>query len=133
GKDKLTVRRSTGGFYRIFTFGNVVESLTISGLTISNGFNSVNDGGALSFTGKTLNINGCEFSNNIAAWSGGALNVNGKLIVTNSVFSNNFSTATGSSGGGAINVNGSINVTNSTFTDNIANGLGGAIYSTSMS
>src|SRR6185369_18018941 len=30
GKDKLTVRRNTGGCYRIVTFGNVVESLTIS-------------------------------------------------------------------------------------------------------
>src|SRR4029079_8860888 len=108
GKDKLTVRRSTGGFYRIFTFGNVVESLTISGLTVSNAFNSVNDGGALSFTGKTLNINSCEFSDNIANWSGGALNVYAKLTVTDSVFNNNFSTATGSSGGGADKSNGAI-------------------------
>src|SRR6185369_128910 len=97
----------------------------------SNGFNSVNDGGALSFTGKTLNVNSCEFSNNIANWSGGALNVYAKLTVTDSVFKNNFSTATGSSGGGAINSNGSITVTNSTFTDNVANGLGGAIQSVS--
>src|SRR6185369_14682188 len=120
-------------FYRIFNFGGVVESLSISGLTVTNGFNSANDGGALKFAGKTLNINGCEFSNNIAAWSGGALYVNGKLTVTDSVFNNNFSTATGTSGGGAINVTGSVNVSNSTFTDNIANGLGGAIYSASMS
>jgi len=128
GKDKLTVRRNTGGFYRIFNFGGVVETLTLSGLTVSNGFNSANDGGALSFTGKTLNISGCEFSNNIAAWSGGALNVVAKLTVSDSVFTNNFSTATGSSGGGAINVGGSVNVANSTFTDNVANGLGGGIH-----
>ena len=73
GKDKLTVRRNTGGFYRIFTFGNVVETASISGMTISNGFNTANDGGAISFTGKALNINACQFSNNTAAWSGGAL------------------------------------------------------------
>ncbi len=54
GKDKLTVRRSTGGFYRIFTFRNVVETATISGLSVSNGFNNASEGGAVSFTGKSL-------------------------------------------------------------------------------
>ena len=133
GKDKLTVRRNTGGFYRIFTFGGVVESATISGLTVSNGFNNVNDGGALTFTGKTLNINSCEFNNNIAAWSGGAINVFAKLTVTDSVFNNNFSTVTGGfSGGGAILVRGPIVVSNSTFNDNVANAMGGAINSDSL-
>lgn len=129
GKDKLTVRRNSGGFYRIFTFGNVVETASISGMTINNGFNTANDGGALSFTGKALNINACQFSNNTAAWSGGALFVMGKLTVVDSIFNNNFSTAApgGFSGGGAIWVSGAINVTNSTFTDNVANALGGAI------
>jgi len=126
GKDKLTVRRNAGGFYRIFTFGNVVETASISGLTISNGFNTANDGGALSFTGKALNISGCQFSNNTAAWSGGALFVMAKLTVNDSVFNNNFSTAT-AGGGGAIWVAGAINITKTTFTDNVANGMGGAI------
>lgn len=129
GKDKLTVRRNTGGFYRIFTFGNVVETATISGMTISNGFNTANDGGALSFSGKALTINASQFSNNTAALSGGALFVMGKLTVTESVFNNNFSTAPagGFSGGGAIWSSGAINVTKSTFTDNVANAMGGAI------
>ncbi|HEX6648677.1 MAG TPA: choice-of-anchor Q domain-containing protein, partial [Pyrinomonadaceae bacterium] len=129
GKDKLTVRRNTGGFYRIFSFGNVVETATIAGMTVSNGFNSVNDGGAISFTGKTLTINGCVFSNNIAAGSGGALYVFAKLNVTNSFFNDNFSSAPmgGWSGGGAILVRGALNVSNSTFNNNIANSLGGGI------
>lgn len=128
GKDKLMVRRNTGGFYRIFSFGGVVETTTIAGLTVSNGFNNVDDGGALKFTGKTLTITGCEFSDNIAAWSGGALFVNGKLNVTDSVFNNNFSTITGGfGGGGAIYAQGAINVNNSKFSDNVANGYGGAI------
>jgi CSLREA domain-containing protein len=126
GKDKLTVRRNTGGFYGIFTFGGVVETASISGMTVSNGFNTANDGGALHFTGKALNINACHFSNNTAAWSGGALFVSGKLTVIDSGFNNNF--ASGSvGGGGAIWVAGAINVTNSTFTDNVANAMGGAI------
>ncbi len=129
GKDKLTVRRSTGGFYRIFTFGNVVETATISGVTISNGFNTANDGGALSFSGKALNINSCEFSHNIAAWSGGAIFVFAKLTVTDSTFHDNFSSAAigGLGGGGAIHVRGAINVSNSTFDNNVANSVGGGI------
>ena len=59
GKDKLTVRRNTGGFYRIFTFGNVVETATISGMTVSNAFindstSGLGNGGAVSFTGKSF-------------------------------------------------------------------------------
>src|SRR5947207_14557061 len=34
GADKLTVRRGSGGFYRIFTFGQFAEVVTLSGLTI---------------------------------------------------------------------------------------------------
>jgi len=129
GKDKLIVRRNTGGFYRIFSFGGVVETTTLAGMTIVNGFNNINDGGALTFTGKTLTITGCEFSDNIAAWSGGALYVNGKLNVTDSVFNNNFSTITGGGGGGAIYAYGALNVSNSKFSDNAANGYGGAVNS----
>ena len=66
------MRRNTGGFYRIFTFGNVVETATLSGMTVSNAFindtiGGLGNGGAVSFAGKTLNIQGCVFSNNIAA------------------------------------------------------------------
>ncbi|HEU4507277.1 MAG TPA: choice-of-anchor Q domain-containing protein, partial [Pyrinomonadaceae bacterium] len=126
GKDKLTIRRNTGGFYRIFTFRNVVETATISGLTVSNAFNNTNDGGAISFTGKTLTINSCAFSNNIAAWSGGAIFVQAALNVTDSTFIDNFSSIA-NGGGGAILVRGALNVSNSTFTNNVANSLGGAI------
>ena len=126
GKEKLTIRRNTGGFYRIFTFRNVVETATISGLTVSNAFNSTNDGGAISFTGKSLTINSCAFSNNIAAWSGGALSVNAALSVTDSTFNDNFSSVS-NGGGGAIHVRGRLSVVNSTFNNNVANSLGGAI------
>lgn len=126
GKDKLTIRRNTGGFYRIFTFRNVVDTATISGLTVSNAFNSINDGGAISFTGKSLTINSCAFSNNIAAWSGGALFVMAALNVTDSTFNDNFSSVA-NGGGGAIHVRGKLSVVNSSFNNNVANSLGGAI------
>ncbi|HEX5875558.1 MAG TPA: choice-of-anchor Q domain-containing protein [Pyrinomonadaceae bacterium] len=126
GKDKLTIRRNTGGFYRIFTFRNVVETASISGLTVSNAFNSTNDGGAISFTGKSLTINSCAFSNNIAAWSGGALFAMAALNVTDSNFNDNFSSVS-NGGGGAIHARGKLSVSNSTFNNNVANSLGGAI------
>jgi CSLREA domain-containing protein len=37
GVDKLTVRRNSGGFYRIFSFGGVVETAAISGMTLNKG------------------------------------------------------------------------------------------------
>src|SRR5258705_7172071 len=130
GKDKLTVRRNTGGFYRIFTFGNVVETATLSGLTVSSAFNPTGDGGALSFIGKTLNIKVCLFSNNIAAWSGSSLYVYARLNVTDSTFNDNFSSRTsGLAGCGALYAPGALSVTDSTFTRNIASAAGGAINS----
>ena len=89
GKDKLTVRRTSGGFYRIFTFNGADRTATISGMTISNAFNSAGDGGALSFGGKTLTINSCVFSNNITSGSGGALFVFATLNVHDSTFNDN--------------------------------------------
>lgn len=133
GKDKLTIRRNSGGFYRIFTFNGVVETATFNGLTVSNGFNSVTEGGALAFTGKNLNINSCVFRDNIAASSGGAMFVSAQLTITDSTFHNNFSSGTvGPGGGGAIFVHGGLTVTNSSFTDNVSSSLGGAINSASL-
>ena len=129
GADKLTVRRNTG-FFRIFTFAGVVENITLSGLTVSNGFNPTGDGGAVSFSGKTLNVNACLFNENIAGWSGGAIFAfaSDRMNVTSSTFVGNFSSGTGSfGGGGAIHIRGPLTVTDSTFTDNIASGYGGAI------
>ncbi|MFN2407499.1 MAG: choice-of-anchor Q domain-containing protein, partial [Pyrinomonadaceae bacterium] len=135
GKDKLTVRRASGGFYRIFTFNGADRIATISGLTISNAFNSAGDGGALSFGGKTLTINSCVFSNNITSGSGGALFVFATLNVHDSTFNDNFSSAAGGGfgGGGAIFARGGLNVTNSTFNSNVANAVGGGINTDSGS
>jgi hypothetical protein len=126
GKDKLTVRRTSGGFYRIFTFSGADRMATMSGITVSNAFNSAGDGGALSFNGETLTINSCVFSNNIASGSGGALVVFGTLNVNDSTFNDNFSSA-GAGGGGAIFARGGLTVTNSIFNSNVANGMGGGI------
>jgi len=129
GVDKLTVRRNTGGFYRIFSFGGVVETVAISGMTLNNGF-SAEDGGAVKFTGKTLTVNSCAFIDSTSGNSGGAIFAfaSAKLSVTDSKFSSNFS---GSSliraGGGAIYVRGPLSVTNSSFSENLTSSYGGAV------
>ncbi len=129
GVDKLTVRRNTGGFYRIFSFGGVVETATISGMTIGNGF-SAEDGGAVKFTGKTLTVSGAAFSDNKSGNSGGAIYAVAslKLSVNDSKFIGNFSGSSASrAGGGAICVRGSLTVSHSTFNGNLTSSYGGAI------
>ena len=126
GADKLTVRRSTGGFYGIFTFRGHAEELTISGLTMSNGF-SLENGGAISHlvgTGNfigALTVTDCKISDNVAAKIGGGIFAAAALNVSNCALSNNFAGAPSNSpgfpaGGGGVAAFGlPMNVTNSTF------------------
>jgi CSLREA domain-containing protein len=129
GVDKLTVRRNTGGFYRIFSFGGVVETAAISGMTFNNGF-SAEDGGAVKFTGKTLTVNSCAFIDNKSGNSGGAIHARAsvKLSVNDSQFSGNFSgSSVSGEGGGAIYVRGTLSVINSAFSENLTSSCGGAV------
>src|SRR6185436_6813946 len=112
GVDKLTVRRNSGGFYRIFSVGGVVETAAISGMTLNKGF-SADDGGAVKFTGKTLTVNNCAFIDNTSGNSGGAIVAfaSVKLSVADSKFSSNFAgSGLSGAGGGAIYVRGSLSV-----------------------
>src|SRR5881394_642510 len=129
GVDKLTVRRNTGGFYRLFSFGGVVETAAISGMTLNKGF-SAEDGGAIKFAGKSLTINNTAFIDNTSGNSGGAIFAfaSVKLSVTDSKFSSNFAgSSLSQAGGGAIFVRGSLSVTNSSFSENLTSSYGGAI------
>ena len=89
GSMRLTIRRSTGGFYRILNFAGVVETATISGITFNNGF-STTDGGAVAFVGQALNINDCAFIDSTSAGAGGGLSARARLNVNDSSFSGNF-------------------------------------------
>jgi CSLREA domain-containing protein len=129
GAGKLTVRRDTGGNYRIFTFSAAVQTATVSGLTISNGFTPEAGGGILS-QGKTLNVSGCVFSENTAADAGGGISADGTLGVTDSTFSGNL--APGVRGGGGIHALGPLGVTRSTFDANRSDFRGGAISAGSL-
>jgi hypothetical protein len=103
---------------------NISPSVTvsISGLTISNGLGPP-DGGGISNAG-TLAITHSTFSGNSGRAGGGIYNA-GTLTITNSTFHSNPVTAVG---GGVLNSNGAmLTITNSTFYGNSASASGGGI------
>ena len=98
-------------------------------ITLKDGIfteNSAANGGALYIGSGETNISGTEFNKNTAAGEGGAIWSAGKLIVSDSVFSGNKNTASGSNGG-AIRTVGNTEISNSLFADNTTDYYGGAI------
>ena len=137
GANRITVRRNSGGDYRIFTISNGTTSgpaVTISGLTISNG-NAIasgfpNDaGGAVYNDDGALTLRHCALVGNHANSEGGALYNEGAtasspLVVENCTFSGNSS----GNAGGAINNSAALAaITNCTFTGNNAGSYGGGV------
>jgi hypothetical protein len=123
---------------RLFTV-NSPATLGLSNLTISNGFASSANGGAILInSGATLNIANSTFSGNrVMDGYGGAIYVGGgTLNVTNSTFTNNNANVESfgdfALGGGAIqNNDGTVTISRSTFNGNSVTshtGDGGAIY-----
>jgi len=142
GSHLLTVRRDTGGDYRIF---NVTASgmVTFLGLTIKDGQFATgkigeNGGAAINNASSgTVNVINCTLTQNSTvpfsqqspfAGAGGAIfNGSGTLTVTNSTLSNN-STTLALASGGAIYNGGTAIITNSVLRDNTTAGAnGGAI------
>jgi hypothetical protein len=135
GPDQLTVRRDTGGDYRIFTVATT-GTVSFSGLTINNGsVTAGNSGGGIQIASNTVTVNvtNCTLSLNVAVDSGGGgiANGNGTVNVTNSTLSGNSAVV----GGGISTFSGStVNVTNSTLSGNFTvggNGEGGGIFNDS--
>ncbi len=149
GAGLLTVRRSTGGDYRIFTNGGTVG---MSGLTIADGLIKGNSGtplvGGAIFNGGTLTLDGVVVENNgvwndrYDAYGGGIANA-GTLTVLKSTIRNNaaFSVSSGLAGawvfGGGIYNSGTLTVIDSTISGNAASApcnalaeavLGGGIF-----
>src|SRR5438477_2112730 len=133
GADKLTVRPATGVNVRVFS---ITTSGTVSmfGLTISNGVAvSTAGGGILNGTG-TLNITNCAIIGNTGFGGGGGIaNIGGGTVnlVSSTVSGNQAGGTSGnttffSNGGGIVN-SFTLNVTNSTITGNSTNADGGAI------
>ena len=107
GADLLTVRRNTGGTYRIFTV-NAGIAVSFSGLTIANGNASL--GGGILNDHSTVTVTKCVITGDTASAGGGIANEGAtsgiaNLIVENSTFNANTiaSGATGPDGGAVYN------------------------------
>lgn len=125
GANLLTVGRSASAAeFRIF---QVISGLTvnISGLTISSGRVSFDNGGGI-YNDGNLTVTNSAISNNFATFHGGGIINGGNLTVTNSTFSGNYSA--GGNGGGIGNWI-YLTVKNSTFTSNYTGTDGGGIWS----
>jgi hypothetical protein len=147
GADQVTIRRNTGGNYRVFTV-NAGVNAEIRSLTITNGFaSSTTWGGGIHNSGTLLlesvavvgNRADCGSCSN--ARGGGILNA-GTLTLANSLVANNVVHGSGSFGGGIDNrPNASLMISNSTIAANIAEDdgsydntvQGGGIFNSSTS
>lgn len=146
GPDLLTVRRDTGGQYRIFTIESG-RTVSISGLTIANGSVLDGQGGGI-WNGGTLAMNNCVLSGNTASrmpspslgvFGGGIFNSGGALTLSNCTISGNIAEISGGfvssvsvSGGGIYTNGGSVTVSNSTISGNSARRSGGIGSDTSV-
>lgn len=128
GANLVTVRRDTGGDYRIFTI-NSGQTVTLAGLTITGG--NVTDIGGGIWNSGTLTVTNCQISGNTASNFGGDILNSGTLTVTGSTIANN--SANGDGTGGGIDSTGiSLTLLNSTISGNsatnAAGGNGGGIW-----
>ncbi|MBD9390785.1 IPTL-CTERM sorting domain-containing protein [Acidovorax sp. ACV01] len=121
GAGSLTIN----GQNTVRVFSVTGGALTLSAVTISNGFTTGLGGGLDVLATATLTLSNSVLSNNAAA-NGGAISIanGGTLTVTNSTFANNSTTSVG--GGGLINF-GNSTVIGNTFVGNNAPINGGAI------
>ena len=130
GANRLTVQVDTNLIsVRVFNIRSSTVTVSISGITISNG--SVQDGpggggilnaGALTLTDCTIsdNFTGNQFGGILGG--GGVMNDHGTLTITGCTISNNSASQYGltvtSEGGGILNHSGSLVITNSTISGN---------------
>ena len=127
GADRLTVRvKPPPGFvsFRGFNISSSEVTVSISGITISNGFALGGGGGILSV--GVLTLTGCTISYNFTDCSGllgggGVMNDNGTMTITGCTISNNQEVG-GEGGGGVLNENGTMTITGCTISNNSANG-----------
>ncbi len=109
------------GTNTVLYFQNESDStFTLEGVSVVNGKRGL-------YFNKNLIVDDCNFTNNSANGSGGAIFADSNLTVTNSTFTNN----SANDNGGAIYARSTSTVTNSAFTNNSANGSGGAIFADS--
>jgi len=139
GADHLTVTaKPAPGFvgFRVFNISSSAATVSISGITISNGFAQFGTGGGGIFSAGVLTLSGCTVSDNFAGsdfgagGGGGVMNDNGTMTITGCTISNN-QEAGGEGGGGVLNGNGTMTITGCTISNNSANGTPFALIFTS--
>lgn len=125
GANSLTVRRNTGGDYRILHFVSGTSSL--SGVTISNG-NIIGEGGGVR-NGGTLTLTNVAITGSSASSFGGGIANAGTLTIVGSTISGN--TAQSSQTGGGIDNTSTLTIRSSTISGNTttSNNTGGGIFS----
>jgi CSLREA domain-containing protein len=137
GADVITVRRNTGGDYRIFKIGNGTNNgpfVSIRGLTIANGKvgapTVLETGGGIQVDRSVLDLQSCTITGNVANSHGGGIFIvdraNDNSMISNCTFSAN--NASGGNGGALCVVSATALVSNCTFSaNNSVNG--GALFS----
>ncbi|WP_461141634.1 putative Ig domain-containing protein, partial [Spirosoma pomorum] len=130
GANNLTIRRSAGGNYRLFTIPNsTTGTVSFTGFTFSDGQAAQADGGAILNQGGQLSIQDCIFLNNQTTNVGGALANFASLTVVNTLFQGNRSSGgVNSRGGGVFHQGSSLVLINTAFFSNNADADGGGLY-----
>lgn len=106
--------------------GSNSGNLTLNDLTISGGYDNVNEpvlfgGGAIAFFGNKLTLNNCIVTGNTSINEGGAIDGDIPVYVYDSVFSDNVALGDG----GALAIASSVRLTRTTLMGNVAYGNGG--------
>ena len=114
---------------RIFNIDGA--TVTLKGITFTNGVSGANGGAILTNKDSTLIVEDCTFEDNSASRGGGILIAGANSIIKNSTFKRNYASYTGNSfGGGAIEITSTASntiITNCSFEENHAGSHGGAI------
>ncbi len=106
----------------------IIERSTFSGN--QNTGNTTNGrGGAIHNDGGAATIRYSTFANNVATSGGGAIYSTSDLDVSNSTFTNNSTTGSGSGGGAIHQSGGTATVTHATIVGNSGQAFGGGVYS----
>jgi hypothetical protein len=127
GSSVTTINGGGGSVGRVFQFNQTsgTLSVTLSGLTITNGNPGNASGGGIE-TNATAHLTDVMVTGNTANGSGGGIDNTGTLTLTNSTVSNNNATGTGSTGGGIDNSS-SLTLNTVTVSGNTSGGDGGGV------
>jgi Right handed beta helix region len=123
GANRLTVRATQPDFatFGVFNISSSTATVSISGITISNGFGSwYQSAGGIRSAG-VLTLTDCTISDNQSGppGGGGVTNDHGTMTITNCTIINN-SEFNGQGGGGVLNDHGTMTITRCTISNNSA-------------